>query len=48
MDTPAASSVERGFFLALKGLAIFAEVALVGGVLYVAAMAVRYWSDIGV
>lgn len=48
MDTPAASSVENSFFLALKGLAVVAELALLVGVVYAAAMALRYWPAIGV
>lgn len=48
MDTPAASSAENSFFLALKGLAIVAELAMLAGVIYAAATAARYWSVIGV
>ncbi|HLO64612.1 MAG TPA: hypothetical protein VK165_16765 [Azonexus sp.] len=43
-----ASSLADGIFLALKGLATIAEIALVSGVVYAAAMAARYWPSIGV
>lgn len=42
------SSIADGAFLALKGLATAAEIALVSGIVYAAAMAVRYWPSIGV
>lgn len=43
-----ASSTADAVFLALKGLATIAEIALVSGVVYAAAMAARYWPSIGV
>ncbi|GAB3554276.1 hypothetical protein GCM10027343_42080 [Noviherbaspirillum agri] len=41
---PAANAV----YLALKGLAYIAELGMVGGILYAAWTATRYWSSIGV
>lgn len=35
-------------FLALKGLATVAELAIAAAIVYAAAMAARYWSGIGV
>lgn len=43
-----ASSTANVFFIALKGLAVLAELALVAAVVYGAATAVRYWPSISV
>ena len=42
------SSATKGFFIALKGLATIAEIAIIAGIAYAAATAARYWPDIGV
>lgn len=43
-----ASSGANVFFLALKGLALFAEAALIAAVVYGAVTAIRYWPSINV
>lgn len=47
MQNPA-SSTASAFFLALKGLAVVAQLAMIAGVIYAAATAVRYWPSISV
>ena len=42
------SSTVNVFFLALKGLALVAEAALIAAVVYGAATAIRYWPSINV
>jgi len=48
MPSPAASPTANLVFLALKGLATVAELAIAAAILYAATMAARYWSGIGV
>ena len=48
MAPPTASSTANLVFLALKGLATVAELAIAGAIIYAATMAARYWSGIGV
>lgn len=42
------SSSTNAFFLALKGLAAVAEIAMIAGIVYAGATAARYWPSIGV
>lgn len=44
----ASSSTVNTLFLALKGLAAVAELAIVVGVIYAAVTAARYWPSINV
>lgn len=48
MQKTASSSTVNALFLALKGLAAVAELAMVAGVVYAAATAARYWPSINV
>lgn len=48
MHQTASSSTVNMLFLALKGLAAVAELAMVAGVAYAAVTAARYWPSIGV
>ncbi len=48
MTPPASASRIGAVFLALKGLAVIAELAMAAAVLYAAATAVRYWAHISV
>lgn len=48
MQKNASSPMTGTVFLALKGLATVGELAILGGVIYAAAMAARYWPSIGV
>ena len=48
MQKNASSFTAHGVFLALKGLATIAEIAIISGVVYAAAMAAHYWPSIGV
>lgn len=43
-----ASSSSTLYFLALKGLATVAELAMIGALLYAAATVLRYWPSITV
>jgi hypothetical protein len=48
MKQSTSSSTADVLFLALKGLAAVAELAMIAGVIYAAATAARYWPSINV
>lgn len=45
---PPSSGSSQSLYLALKTLAVIAQIALFCGVIYAGAMALHYWSDINV
>lgn len=48
MQNKASPAEGHAVFLALKGLAYVAEIAMAAGVIYAAATAIRYWPHITV